>query len=125
MMKKKTGLVDSDPGNGDLLNVDEAFKLLRPDSPYKLSEMLNPNFNPKNKLDLVLKRGKSLSKELKKAINKNSPSEVCSICIYNTNGWKSASNIGSCKGKISLFRPESKKVQRKIPIATKNNNSFQ
>jgi hypothetical protein len=58
-MKRKAGLIETEIEDCDRLNIDEAFSRLRPGSPYKLTEMLHPQFNPKRKLEILVKEGKS------------------------------------------------------------------
>lgn len=53
IMKNKAGVFEKKVEEDDKLDVDEIFKKLRPKSPYKLSEMLQPSFNHKKKRDIL------------------------------------------------------------------------
>jgi len=46
-IKQRVGINITEKKNGLGMNLDEAFKRLRPNSPYKLSEMISPRFNPR------------------------------------------------------------------------------
>ena len=45
-IRKSVGVSFNEPEKSDNLGVDEIFRNLRPESPYKLSEMVDPKFDP-------------------------------------------------------------------------------
>ncbi len=57
-MKRQVGILAPGAEDRDRLHVDEAFRRLRPSSPYKMSEMIDPDFSPKKKVDELRREGK-------------------------------------------------------------------
>jgi len=84
-MKCRAGLKDIDVVVPDEFKVDRMFSVLRPKSVYKLSEMISPQFNPKELIKQRLEEGWSVSKtdqELPEFVN---PNKVRCIHLYKPN----------------------------------------
>ena len=59
-IKQAVGVDDLAHGKEEYyLDIDDAFQHLRPNSPFKLSEMLQPTFNPTPKLHQIAKNEES------------------------------------------------------------------
>jgi len=86
IMKQNIGLSMNEIDEPDKLKVDDIFEKLRPDSPYKLSEMLNPDFNPKKKLEDKAKSGKEIKIVWKEYATNNSAEEVKNYYMYDSCG---------------------------------------
>ena len=124
-MKLKAGLIDGEVEERDKLKVDEIFEKLRPDSPYKLSEMLQPSFNPKKKLDSMRKEGKGtiniccyflgVSKGVMCRIVEGTPDDVKQFCMYNTDGRRSSS---------SIFEKKYRRSQRTRPASRQEGGGY-
>eukprot|EP01022_Parablepharisma_sp_SALTPOND_P013052 TRINITY_DN1714_c0_g1_i1.p6 TRINITY_DN1714_c0_g1~~TRINITY_DN1714_c0_g1_i1.p6 ORF type:complete len:155 (+),score=11.62 TRINITY_DN1714_c0_g1_i1:1339-1803(+) len=101
-MKQKAGLASNEKEEEDKLKVDDIFQKLRPDSPYKLSEMLNPGFNPKRKLDALARDGKNFEGKWRELAVECSAEEVKNYCLYHSTEGKrsSISSIGSRAKKV-------------------------
>ena len=97
-MKLISGITVKNATSEDEFHLDKTFDMIRPGLPYKLSEMLNLNFNPKESLQKRLKEGKEISTTSQKLAEVASPAEIVSAYMYmpieRENKLRSRSGMG-------------------------------
>lgn len=103
-MKRRAGLIDDQVDEEDKFHVDEIFGKLRPGSPYKMSEMIQPDFNPKRRLDALRREGRDMTHDWRSIVTECSAEEVRKICMYNADRKR-------CHRKSSASLADRKKLQ--------------
>lgn len=58
-LKKRVGIRDEEAKTPPESETDDAFMQLRPKSPYKLSQLLNPSFNAREELQKLAQNDES------------------------------------------------------------------
>lgn len=83
-IKSKLYLNENNEENEKQMKIDNTFRALRPKSPFKLTEMLNPNFNPESSVEKMEFTNINDKFRLKKFVKNKNPKEVA-FRIMNSN----------------------------------------
>ncbi len=82
LMKARAGVAENLFEEGDALKLDDTFSQLRPDSPFKLSDMLSPAFDPKKSLQTLISQGRPVPPPMKELAELRPAPIVRRMCMY-------------------------------------------
>ena len=100
-MKELIGIKKNMIEHDDKFSIDSVYKILRPESPYKLSEIINPEFDPKLVLKKRINEGLVITNNEKRMAEIKKPFEIKSAYL------DSSSEVTKvfCKNSIIHKRP--------------------
>lgn len=80
-MKRRLSICREEKKDRDELGINTTFEVLRPESPYKLSEIISPCFDPKAITTKRMKEGKRVTGRERQLAEMGNPFAVKSVCF--------------------------------------------